>query len=125
MYEMSSVLIETMFLPPIPVMKTIVRHSELLIEACENYQKRSFRNRLYLSGPQGRFLYTIPLVKGKNQGKPIKEVRIAADSDWRQLLVKQIRSNYGSAPFYDHYKSVVEDMLSIKSAYLFEFNTFF
>ncbi len=104
---MSTVLIETTCLPPIPVVSTIVRHSRLLIEAHEHYQKRSFRNRIYLNGPQGRTLFTIPLEKGKNEQMKIKEVRIAHDVAWPSIFLKLIRSNYGSAPYFEF---VIDDL---------------
>lgn len=90
-----------MCLPPISVISAIVKHSHLLIEANEHYQKRSYRNRIYLNGPQGKMLTTIPLQKGKNAGLSIQKVKISNIDPWASRLLKQIKSNYGSAPFFD------------------------
>lgn len=119
---MSSVLLETMCLPPVPVMATLVKHSELIIEAHENYQKRSFRNRIYLSGPQGTLCFTIPLAKGKNQQKPIQDVTISEEEDWQTSLIKHVQSFYGSAPYFDYYYDSLREIICSNHTYLFELN---
>ena len=112
-----------MCLPPIPVMRKIVRHSELILEAHEHYQKRSFRNRIYLNGPQGRTLFTIPLVKGKNQEMLITEVKIANDEPWASVLLKKIFTNYGSAPYFEFIIDDLELILEQSWTTLWDLNT--
>ncbi len=119
---MDTILIETMCLPPIPVMRAIVRHSTLLVEAQEHYQKRSFRNRIHLNGPQGRVSFSIPLSSGKNAQQPIRDVRISYDDPWHKILIKQITSNYGSAPYYEYLIDDLYPLLEQRWDYLWDFN---
>ena len=117
---MQTVLVETMSLPPIPVVHTIVRHSQLLLEAHEHYQKRSFRNRIYVNGPQGITLFTIPLEKGKNEQMVITDVRIANNESWAPHLLKLIRSCYGSAPYFDYIFDELHDLFQKKWDFLWD-----
>lgn len=119
---MDSILIETMCLPPIPVMSAIVRHSTLLVEAHEHYQKRSFRNRIHLNGPQGKMSFSIPLRSGKNSQMPIQDVRISYETPWHQILMKQISTNYGSAPFFEHLKDDLYKILDQQWPFLWDLN---
>ena len=120
---MSILLLETMTLPPIPVMAAIVRYSDVWIEARENYQKRSFRNRFYVSGPQGRKLITVPLKKGKNQQVPIRDVLISYDDNWPIQMLRHLKASYGSAPYFNYYYPDIATILSKRIwTTLFEFN---
>ena len=119
---MDSILIETMCLPPIPVMSAIVRHSTLLVEGHEHYQKRSFRNRIHLNGPQGKVSFSIPLQSGKNSQMPIQDVRISYESPWHKILMKQINTNYGSAPFFEHLREDLYKILDKRWDFLWDMN---
>lgn len=117
-----SALIESMILPPIPVWAAMQDYSIVYLEAKENYQKRSFRNRFYLAGPQGRALITVPLDKGKNKQMPIKEVKITRDQLWARNALRLIQSNYGSAPFFDYIFDDLKKIFDKRHQSLFEFN---
>lgn len=108
---MTHILIETQCLPPVPLFQ-LLRHIDVLrIEAYEHYQKRSFRNRIYLAGPQGLEIFTIPLKKGKHQAQDITNVAIAYDEDWIRRFTRLLQSNYGSAPYYHHYIDQIVQIL--------------
>lgn len=107
---MSEPLIESQCLPPIPSLQRFFQKKTVWIEVHENYQKRSFRNRFQLAGPNGVERFSIPLAKGKNQGQQISQVQIAYDDDWIRTLSGMFQTNYGSAPFYEHY---IQGLMSI------------
>ena len=96
---MSEPLIESQCLPPIPSLQRFFQKKTVWIEVHENYQKRSFRNRFQLAGPNGVERFSIPLAKGKNQGQQISQVQIAYDDDWIRTLSGMFQTNYGSARF--------------------------
>lgn len=115
-------LIESQFCPPTSVILQMVTHGDVMIEAHEHYQKRSYRNRIHLAGPQGVSTFSIPLRKGKNAQTSIQDVLISYDDDWIRQLAGLLQTNYGSAPFYEYY---IEDLLGIfKREYtlIFELN---
>lgn len=96
-------LIETQCCPPISAIQSMIEQPLVTIEQHENYQKRSYRNRFYLNSAQGKILFTIPLTKGKNEKQSIQNVLISYQDDWIDLLTKVLRTNYGSAPYFEFY----------------------
>ena len=103
-------LIESQCLPPTQVIFSMAGHASVIIEGYENYQKRSFRNRIYFSGPQGTAHFTIPLSKGKHEKQNIKDVQIAYEENWIDQFYRILKTSYGSAPFYHHF---ADELLSI------------
>ena len=101
----------------------ILSFSDLvLIESHENYNKRSFRNRIRLLSSQGIFHFSIPLKKGKNKQMPILKVEICYDESWQDRLWKTLKTQYNSAPFFDHYSSFLYEMVFYTCSTLYEYN---
>lgn len=93
-----------------------------LMEAHENYQKRSWRNRAYILNAQGRQLLSLPLDSGKNAQMPIKEVSINYNEDWQRQHLRTLMAAYGSAPFYEHYMPEVEKLYVQQTNTLWDWN---
>lgn len=115
-------IVESQCCPPIALFSKAKKNDSILIEKYENYQKRSFRNRFYLNSSQGKTLFSIPLKKGKNQGQVITDVEIAYEDDWVDHLGKFIQTNYGSSPFYEHYKDKFLSIFQKHHRYLYQLN---
>lgn len=115
-------LVESQCCPPISLFVHLSDHDAILIEKHENYQKRSYRNRFYINSPQGKIPFAIPLVKGKNQQQLITDVQISYDQDWIRQLYQMIRSNYGSAPYFEYYFEDFINLFLQKHEYLFSLN---
>jgi hypothetical protein len=92
------------------------------VEACEHYQKGSFRNRCHIAGPNGVQRLSIPLVKGKHNQMPIKEVRIAYDEPWQVRHWRSIRTAYGNAPYFEHYADDLAPHYEKHYTFLFDLN---
>jgi hypothetical protein len=116
------IIIESQFLPPAVVFAHFARAKEIVIEACENYQKRSFRNRFIYLGAGGIQSFSIPLKKGKNEQLPIRDTQISYDQNWIAQLRKQVQSAYGKSAFYDYYEDLIFDCINKKYNQLFELN---
>jgi hypothetical protein len=119
---MKGLLQSTMFLAPIEIYAYYLQFPNITIEHCENYQKRSYRNRAYLSGPNGLSLLSIPLQKGKNRGTPIESVQIAYHENWEGNILHTIRTCLGSAPYFDYYYDELAAIIKSKTSHLLEFN---
>ena len=115
-------LIETQYLPPIDTFLQVIQYPEVLFESCENYQKRSFRNRCDIATANGVLSLTIPLESGKNAQQLIKDVRIANTDRWQAQHWQAIRSAYGRAPFFEHYQDYFLPFYEKPYDFLFEFN---
>jgi len=116
------ILIETMYLPPVQAMAAIIRAGALFLEANEHYQKRSYRNRCHIAGPQGIQRLSIPLKGGRNTHMPIRELRISDAFDWRHRHLQALKTAYGRAPYFDFYMPELEAMIRKDHLFLFELN---
>jgi len=110
------------YLPPVSWCAAAWNSENAYLEACENYQKGSLRNRCYIAGPNGIQRLSIPLVKGKHQQTPIREVRIAYDEPWQRQHWRTIKTAYGNAPFFEHYADEVAPFYEKRYAFLFDYN---
>ena len=95
---------------------------QVLIEQHETYSKGSYRNRCYIAGPNGRLRLSIPLLKGKNEQMPIKEVKIAYEEAWYKHHWQSIQSGYGNAPYFEYYAERIKGILSKRHTFLFDLN---
>ncbi len=114
--------IETAYLPPLRYWSKWMDRPVVYIEAHEHYLKGSYRNRCYLAGSHGPLCLSIPLLKGKNEGQPIREVRIDNSRAWHRQHWQSIRSCYGKAPFFEHYASALEVFYQKPPTFLFDWN---
>ena len=117
-----ALLIENQIFPPVLTIALALKEGKLLIEACENYNKGSFRNKFSVMGSGGTTTLTVPLDKGKNNSKSIKEVTISYAENWQQNHLRTIQTNYGKSPFFEDYFPEIERIYSVDFEYLFDLN---
>lgn len=115
-------IVESQYLPPIYLFSQLQNCDEIILEASEHYQKRSFRNRCDIAASNGILSLTIPLQTGKNAQQNIKEVKIAQVENWQKQHWQSIRSAYGKAPFYEFYADIFHPHYEKQYEFLFDFN---
>ncbi len=116
------VLLELFYWPPASWL-TLAKSAEVLwLEACEHYQKGSYRNRCYIAGPNGVQRLSVPLQKGKNRQMPIRDVRVAYDTPWQRAYWRTIQTAYGNAPFFEYYADEVAPFFEKHWTFLFDLN---
>lgn len=116
------VLMELPYWPSVSWLTLACSGETVCLEACETYQKGSYRNRCHIAGPNGIQRLSIPLQKGKHQQTSIREVRIACDEPWQQIHWRSITTAYGNAPYFEHYAGELERFYQNQFAFLFDFN---
>ena len=122
MKEANSIVLELQYLPCIQYFTKFLMYDKVLIEQSENYLKGSYRNRCHLASANGLIRLTIPLLKGKNEQQPIKDVQIAYFDSWPPNHWQTIQSAYGRAPFFEFYEEELKDLILSKPKNLFSFN---
>lgn len=115
-------LLSTAYFPPIHFFCKWLNHSEIWIEAFENYQKQSYRNRCVIGAANGVLPLVIPILKSGTAKQSIREVKISYETPWQRMHFQSIQSAYRHTPFYEFY---IDDFLFTwekKEAFLFDLN---
>jgi hypothetical protein len=117
-------IVETQYFGCTQYFSIFAKYSSVLIEQFENWQKSSFRNRTILVGSNGLIHLSVPILHGREQHLPIKEIKINQAVHWQIFHWKTICSCYGKAPFFEFYKDELHDiLLKKKYSFLFDLNT--
>ena len=90
-------LLSTTYFGPVQWYQKLYRSDEAIIEACENFQKQTFRNRCIIATTQGVQALTIPVTRGNDS--TIRDVRISDHGNWRHLHWNALQSAYGEESF--------------------------
>ncbi len=115
-------LVSIQYFPTIEFFSRIIHFQVVQIEAHEHYQKRSYRNKCALAGANGVLWLSVPLLKGKNNQKAIRDVGIAYHETWQAQHWQSILSAYGKSPFFEHYADEIKDCLTMEFDKLFDLN---
>ncbi|RXK86245.1 WbqC family protein [Filimonas effusa] len=121
--ESEKVLItDNQYFPCISLIKMWFEYSYVEIEACDTYQKNSFRNRCIIAGSNGLINLSVPLEKGRDQKASYRDIKIAWQDKWNVQHWRSITSCYRRAPYFDFYAGSVESLLQKRHVYLFDLN---
>jgi hypothetical protein len=118
----NAVLAGLQYLPSVVYFARAHQAGILMLEQCENYQKRTWRNRTAILGRHAPLSLTVPLARGKHEQQPIREVRIAYDADWPRAHLRSIRMSYGRTPFFADVMADLAPILLANHAYLWDLN---
>ena len=97
---------------------------EATIEVHENYIKQSVGNRMLLANSQGVWDLTLPVHRRNAESRLIEDI-IFTDQMNTSFLIKNIKTAYGSAPFFEHFEDKLFDLFKTKGnpgQSLLEFN---
>lgn len=98
---------------------------EVYLEACENYQKGTYRSRCHILGADGLQRLSMPLGSGKNEQMPIKDVRVDYSYPWQAQHLQAMRSAYGKAPFWEYFEADLVRLFAQKPVHLWDWNMSF
>ena len=97
--------------------------SVVYIEACENYQKQSYRNRCRFYGAEGVQTLSFPILhEGGTHKIPISQIKIDYKTPWVQQHERAIVSAYGMSAYFDYYKDELFAILEAGHERLFDLN---
>ncbi len=116
-------LLTTAYFPPIEYFALLAKYSVVYMEACENYQKQSWRNRCRILTANGPESLNVPVVHENGTfSLPIKEIRVEYTTPWVMRTERAIESAYSSSPFFIYYKDSLFSILDSHPATLWELN---
>ena len=93
------------------------------IEACENFQKQSYRNRCYFYGADGVQSLQVPILhEGGTHKQPISEIKIDWSKPWLLQHKRAIISAYRTSAYFEYYQDELFAILDSQPEKLFDLN---
>ena len=98
--------------------------STIYIEACENYQKQSYRNRCHFYAADGKQSLSFPIAHSEGTHKHlISEVLIDYSKPWALQHKRAIISAYRTSAYFEYYQDELFAILDSKPERLLDLNT--
>ena len=119
---MSTCILGCQYIPSAEYFAHWLHHGEIQIEAHENFQKRTWRNRTCILSPGVPLLLTVPLQKGKHQQLNIRDVRIAYDEPWPEKHIRSLQTAYGNTAFAEEVLEGLFEILAVEKERLWDLN---
>lgn len=101
--------------------KTLMENRNVAYDLDAPFSKMSFKNRMVIVTSQGPLMLTIPIVGGRDQKTPIKDITIAYDSPWNAQHLKSIITSYKRAPYFEYYEESLTSLYANKPEKLVDF----
>ena len=131
------ILLNTAYMPPVEYFAAMaseftlsvsrqgkfVEPSVVYLEACENYQKQSWRNRCCFYSASGKAALSFPVVHDNGtHSNPIKSIRIDYSTQWVRQHERAIVSAYSTSAFFEYYRDGLFAVLESRPETLWELN---
>tara|TARA_R110002020_G_scaffold275318_2_gene490533 strand:+ start:1201 stop:1851 length:651 start_codon:yes stop_codon:yes gene_type:complete len=128
---MENILIHPAYFGPVSQFVALVKANKVFFENEDNYQKQTYRNRMYIYDSNGKLLLNIPIKhrsaltgEPKESGKHqlYKEVKIENDFEWQKQHWRALKASYQTSPFFEFYEDEIYPLYHKKFNYLMDFN---
>ncbi len=97
--------------------------SVVQLEACENYQKQSYRNRCYILAGDGVQMLQVPVQHSKGEVPlNIQNVLVDYSTPWVVRTQRALDTAYETAAYYEYYRDDVFAVLDARPETLWELN---
>jgi hypothetical protein len=123
-------LLSTAYFPPAEYFALMARDMTLSadrvlpsvvhLEACENYQKQSYRNRCYILASDGPQMLQVPVVHGDDMS--IRNILIDYSTPWVVRTERALATAYETSAFFEYYAPEVFALLESGEPRLWDFN---
>ena len=128
------VLLSTAYFAPVEYFAVLDNCSNTVIEACEQYQKQSYRTRCHILTGSGILVLTLPVLRGggsvtgditldSTHKLPVTDIRIDYSKPWVLQHERAIEAAYGNSPFFEYYKDEIFSVLDSHVETLLQLNT--
>ncbi len=97
--------------------------SVVQLEACENYQKQSYRNRCYILAGDGVQMLQVPVQHSKGEVPlNIQNMLVDYSTPWVVRTQRALDTAYETAAYYEYYRDDVFAVLDAQPETLWELN---
>lgn len=128
---MDRILLHPAYFGPVSQFVAIAKAAEVVFENEDNYQKQTYRNRMYIYDPNGKLLLNIPIKhrssitgepKQANRHQLYKEVQIENEFNWQTQHWRALKNSYQASPFFEFYEDELYPLYHKKYDFLLDFN---
>lgn len=99
----------------------LAKYSSVYIEACENYQKQSYRNRCRIYAADGPQALNFPVRhRDGTFNLPIREIEVDYSTPWVEKAERCIETAYRSSAYFEYYRDELFAILDAHPATLWE-----
>ena len=107
--------------PPTEYFALLAKYSSVYIEACENYQKQSYRNRCRIYAADGPQALNFPVRHREGTfNLPIREIEVDYSTPWVEKAERCIETAYRSSAFFEYYRDELFAILDAHPQTLWE-----
>ena len=107
--------------PPTEYFALLAKHSSVYIEACEHYQKQSYRNRCRIYAADGPQALNFPVRhRDGTFNLPIREIEVDYSTPWVEKAERCIETAYRSSAYFEYYRDELFAILDAHPATLWE-----
>ncbi|MCQ2185705.1 MAG: WbqC family protein [Bacteroidales bacterium] len=115
-------ILSTAYFPPISYI-SLLKRGDVFLEAHENYQKQSWRNRCNILTANGIESLQVPVVhSGGSFRHPIGEILVDYSRDFLVRHQRALDSAYMSSAYYQYYRDELFAIMDRRPATLWEWN---
>ncbi|MCX6331730.1 MAG: WbqC family protein [Bacteroidetes bacterium] len=102
--------IDIQYFGSISFVKTLLEQDQVYFDLEAPFTKMSFKNRMVITSSQGPLHLSIPIIGGRTQKTPIKDILIANNAPWQEQHLKALITNYNRSPYFEYYEQDVCDL---------------
>lgn len=115
-------VVESQYFPSVTLVKKSIELLNIKFDIYESWRKMSFRNRCVVVGSHGPINLSIPVLEGREQKKPVKEVLIDNRKPWQSQHWKTIVSCYNRSPWFSFFEPELYQLFRQPVELLHEWN---
>lgn len=121
---MDKILLHPQYFGPISQYVAMVNAGEVVFENEDNYQKQTYRNRMYIYGANGKLLLNIPIKHTGNKSghQKYRDLKIENEFPWQKQHWKSLETVYRTSPFFEFYEDDFRPLYHQKFDFLMDFN---
>ena len=107
--------------PPTEYFALLAKYSSVYVEACENYQKQSWRNRCCIYAADGVQTLNFPVRHRDGRfNLPIREIEVDYSTPWVEKAERCIETAYRSSAYFEYYRDELFAILDAQPRTLWE-----
>ena len=108
---MRAVILQPGYLPWLGFFEQLQRADIFVIYDDVQFDRRGWRNRNRIKGPDGELWLTVPVIQKGRFGQKVSEVEIDDKHPWQRKHIESLRRCYSRAPYFKRYFPLIADII--------------